>query len=623
MPPSSPPPDADAGLPLRHVLVIVLLMAAHLACGAWASVSSSDTSRDVFFAQQIASGQSFPLTGPAIYGVLHLGPLWYYLLALPMLVFANGATATGMMGLLSATQFPLAYALGRRLRNRHEGLLFALVLALPGWMVTSFGSLTHPIIAIPSLLLATGFALDYRERPDARRAVMLGIAFALMCTAHPTLVLPAALLAGWCAWRAPGIARGLGHAAIAGLVVLLALAPMLYEQWQTGFADAASTAAYTRNEWRLPTPWDAAELVYAILVYGPLYATRFWFGLSPTPTYALFVLYVVLLLFAVVGLVAGVRRDPARRRIGAALGLALALQSLFLCAIRDTMPPWMIYSLWAMLAALIALGLGHFRASVLARRSIALLLVLTTAWSFAILARLMQGATEFTNMQPSPGRHGFMDVRDYEDRSETVRFARVPFRELFDLDGDRCEPEVLYGHLAWLMDYTYAVAAAHTCGSTAHVQFGGIDPTRTASMGLHRTAWQALGMTPESWRGAIGISRPDAVWHSPVPLYPVVPTFSNFPRPLSREVQTFTVRGRAFAAQAVLVSHRAHRYTGFEVLRARADGQEVLPRHSDITAVMFRAPDPRTATSVDWEIEIRANPEYVDVVVFGGGGVPP
>jgi hypothetical protein len=284
------------------------------------------------------------------------------------------------------------------------------------------------------------------------------------------------------------------------------------------------------------------------------------------------------------------------------------------------MPPWMIYTLWAMLAALLALGLGHFRDRPVARRAIASLLIATTAWSFAILGRLMQGATEFTNMQPSPGRHGFMDVRDYEDRSEVVRFARVPFRELFDLDGDRCEPEVLYGHLAWLMDYTYAVAAAHACGGTAHVQFGGIDPARPAWMGLHRSAWTALGMVPDAWRGAIGLSRPVAVWHSPVPLHPVVPTFSNFPRPLSREVQAFTVRGRAPAAQAVLVSHRAHRYTGFEVLRARADGQELAPRHADITAVMFRAPDPNAAASVEWEIEIRANSDYVDVVVFGGGG---
>jgi hypothetical protein len=607
-----------ASAPRAHLAILAALMTAHVACGAWASVASSDTSRDVFFAQQIASGQSFPLTGPAINGILHLGPLWYYLLALPLLLFSNAAVVTGTMGLLSATQFPLAYALGGRLRTRDEGLLFALCLALPGWVTTSFGSLTHPVMVIPSLLLASLAALAYRQRPDAARAAGLGLALALMCTAHPTLVLPALLLLAWCAVRVPDATRFVAHAGIIVVLVAIPLLPMLYEQWITGFHDVSATASYTRDAWTLPSPLAALELVHAIVAYGPQYVTRYWLDLSPTATAALFALYAMVVAIATIGLVAAAWHDAARRRIALVLIGVLLLHATFLCAVRDTMPPWMIYSLWLLLAALMAIGLGWFLDRRAWRAIIGLLLAATTLWTVAVLAKLMQGETAFTNMRASPGKHGFFDVRDYEpDSTETVRFARIPFRQLFALGEDLCEPVTLYGHLAYLVDSTYAVGAAHSCGTTGHLQFGGMPaPSREAWAGLHATAWHAIGMSPQRWNGPIGLRAPEAVWHSPNPLLPVVPTFTNFPRPASAAEQPFAVEGDAPAGRAVLVSHRALRYKSFRVARAFAGGREVAPRYFDLTTSIFVPPEDLSSGPIHWRIEIEANADFVDVLTL-------
>jgi hypothetical protein len=564
-----PRPGASPS-PRWHWLIVAALMAGQLWCGVFAAVASSDTSRDVYFAQQIALGQAFPLTGPAINAALHLGPLWYYLLAVPLLLVPNAAAVTGTMGLLSATQFPLAYLLGRRLCSAGEGLLFAACLALPGWIVTAFGSLTHPIMVIPSLLLAAFVALAYRARPDAWRAGATGGVLALMCAAHPTLVLPGILLLAWCMVHAPRRALALAHAGLMAAIVFASLAPMLYEQWQVGFADAATAAAYTSTEWSRPSLGAALELIHAVVVFGPQYVTRYWL-----------------------------------------------LHSLFVTAIRAQMPPWMIYAHWLFVAALLALGLGWYLRFRLAGPVFGLLLAFTSAWTVSIYAWL-NGTTVFANIQPSPGKHGFMDVRDYEDREgPSFRLPRVPFHQLFALGEALCEPVSLYGHYAQQIDYTYAASAMRACRTSRHVQFGGMpQPGRKAWFGLTRAAWEELGLHPERWLGNLGTGAPYAVWHSPVALTPVVPTFANFPRTLAGEVEEFTLEFAAPADVALLVSHRAHRLLPFEVVAARADGQPVAARYHDLTAAVFRAARPATAASVQWRLEIRANRNYVDVLGF-------
>ncbi len=605
--------------PVPHLLILGALMAAQIACGFFASVASSDTSRDIFFAQQIAAGQSFPLTGPAINGMLHLGPLWYYLLAIPLLFVPNAAAVTGMMGLLSATQFPLAYVLGRRLRNPDEGLLFALSLAMPGWIVTSFGSLTHPIIAIPALLLGALAAIAYNDEPDAPHATKLGLALVLMGTAHPTLALPGLLLLLWCGRHARGWKTRAHHLGIIVALVAAASLPMLYEQWLLGFSDADKAAAHTRSELSFPSPVQALELIHAIAIHGPNYVTRYWLELSDEAARLVFAVYALVVMLAAIGLAVALCTDSVLRKYGLVLLGALLLHSMFVCAIRVLMPPWMIYSHWLLLSGLIALGLGRLWRFAVLRTVIALLLATTTWSTVSIYAKLMAGSTEFTNMQPSPGKHGFMDVRDYEDASQTLRIARVPFRELFALGKPLCEPVALYGHYAYLIDYTYAASAAHVCGSTKNVQFGGMaESGRGRLMGLHRDAWLAIGMSPETWLGSLGIRRPHEIWHSPVPLVPVVPTFSNFPRSLSHVDGIFTVEGKAAPQLAVLISHRAHRYLSFKVIRARADGRDIAARYSDLTSAIFVAPANDSGQVVHWQFDIEASEAYVDVLTFAG-----
>jgi hypothetical protein len=101
-----------------------------------------------------------------------------------------------------------------------------------------------------------------------------------------------------------------------------------------------------------------------------------------------------------------------------------------------------------------------------------------------------------------------MDIRDYEERLGRGRVARLPFRQLHLLGALLCEPVTLYGHYAFLVDYTYAVSAAKACGTTEYVRFGGESAAsgRTPWIGLHRDGWTAIGLQPQRWIGDLGIS---------------------------------------------------------------------------------------------------------------------
>jgi hypothetical protein len=611
--------SAVSAIPRWHIAILAALMAAQIACGIWTSDASSDTNRDIFFAEQIASGSYFPLSGPEINRMLHLGPLWYYILGLVVWLMPNAAAITGAMAAMSSLQFPLAYRLGRRFGSAREGLLFALALALPGFMNMAFASLTHPVVIASALLFGVIAAANYRDNPDTRRAMCLGIACVLMAMAHPTLVTIAGFLIACAALRTRRRRDWLLHGGIVLGAVLISLAPMLWEQWRSGFADIGPTAAYTHTDWSFPSLIKAVQMLFAAIINGPKYVTRFWLELSPAYTHVLLAIYLLIFLAAVIGIVLRLKSERDKRQLIGSVFALLIAQAVFLCAIRAIMPPWMVNSEFVLIAALLAFGLEWFckRGRVL-RAAVAIALCVTTLWTFDVYRVLASGPLDHTEIKPSPGKHGMMDIRDYEKERTHYRLARIPFRQLFAIGAPLCEPVTLFGHYAYLVDYTYAVSATAQCGSTANVQFGGeLQPQRTALLGLHESVWTAIDFKPSQSIGVMGIATPIAVWHSTTPLRPVVPLLANFPRVLAGTTQIFTVSGDALSDQAVLVSHRAASYRSFDVVGARMNGEAIVPSYSDGTAVVFVAPNgQRDGKPVHWDIDIVATPEYVDVLTF-------
>ena len=358
--------------------------------------------------------------------------------------------------------------------------------------------------------------------------------------------------------------------------------------------------------------------------YAPQYLTRFWLDLESPFVAVLYAVYATVLILATIGMVCRLRSEPEKKWFVIFLFVALIAQSMLVCAIRTIMPPWMVYAHCLFVAALVAFGLCWFVQFWAGRVALTVCLSVTTLWTVSIYYTLCLDQLDHADIKPSPSRHGLGDIREYEDTKTTYRLARIPFHELYSLGDLLCEPVTLFGHYAFLVDYTYAVSATKKCGTTANVEIGGAPgPGRQAVLGLHRSVWQQLGMSPSRWEGSIGITSPAAIWHSGQPLRPVVPLRRNFPRILNNAVADFTVTGDTREGEAVLVAHRANRYLPFEVENVTVDGEKISPSYSDVTTVVFVAPkEDGSGRRSHWSITIRGGQDNIDVLTFETSRIP-
>ena len=181
-------------LPHGDLLLLVALYGVTLASFPFAALIV-DSGRDLAWGWSIAQGEAWPTYGPSLNGIWQLGPAWYYLIALVLVLSGSiGGVAFGI-GALAALKIPLAYTLGRRWRDASLGLVFAAAVALPGWNTLGQLVLSHTSLVEVAVLASLWLSLwAWQQRSPA---ALLGAAamFALALHAHPTALIVAPALA--------------------------------------------------------------------------------------------------------------------------------------------------------------------------------------------------------------------------------------------------------------------------------------------------------------------------------------------------------------------------------------------------------------------------------------------
>jgi len=599
-------------IPAAHIALLLAFAALHIAA-ALGSAGTSDTGRDLYFARQIDLGNEWPLTGPGINATIHLGPLWYYLLAAVMFVGGSSTAVVAAMGVLSAMQFPLAYMLGRRVGGNRLGLLFAVTLMLPGWGAFPLVSLTHTTAVVTTMLCGALACWRYREQPTAARGLILGLALALMLHAHPTTVLAAAGLALCALAGLHGARKRLLAALLLAVPAIVLFAPMLIDQLHDGFGDAATFGNYAATQVAWPSPLRFLQLTIGLLLYGSDYIARYWLELPHAAVTLLLVSNIALLLIAAVGVVAARRAAALQFRIGLALLALFAAQTLFLIVIRPFTPFWMSYAQLPVIAALVALGLDALlqRSQAMRVPSAVLLsmLVASSAAGFVYIARSPhEGLVDLA--LPGEPAMSLMDIKDHQRHAQRASFARLSVGEADAIAEKLCAPVTLYAHYARFVDDAYAIGALRGCGSTAAIRIGGAAQGE-ALVGLRDYVWDLLALQPERRIGTLGISAPQAIWHAREGLSVTTP--HKFPpRTLAIAPEHFSVHGETAAGEALIVANRAAMQGPFEV-SVKANGSVVQPIYLDMTTQVFRADG-----AAGWDVEINGTPAYIDILTVTG-----
>jgi hypothetical protein len=590
---------------------VIAFMAIQIASSGFGA-GGPDTARDVAAALAISDLGALPLHGPLLAGTSHLGPVWFYVLSLPMMIHRSWMSVAMFVGFIGSLQFPLAYATGRRLIDRRFGLLWCALLALPGWGSFQLVGFSHTnLVPTCSMLVFYALArLEQERRP--RWLVVSALAFSLALHAHPTTIALAPVIAIVALSAMPGFGALLRWGTVAVLIASLPFAPLLADRAAAAAPLAAQVAEYVGSTMHASNLLATGPLLWGTLVRGPRIVADAFVAAAPWTSASA---VVAVLALELAGLAFAGRRQPLP--VAAALLMTLAVAALT-AWLRPATPFYMTYALLPFLAGLGALGLYglcaglHERCSVLLTGIVGMMLMLYAAFGVGIAATIASGDVA-------------LDVASRLDvkQEDAAPAPAEPWLSAHAVDASGAllcsqrAPIVLHGAYAYLEHVYLGLDHRLRCG-ILDVHLAGIEPAAGVHLvGIARPAWRALGWTPPIDVGGIGVT------HAAEVLWPMrglpPPDGSAYPPPAIAPLpmRTVAVDAAVPGDRALVVALPYVPWMMPPQIEVTANGIARAPLARDVAAAVYACLECTGSAAVAWRISIASSaPERVDIVTI-------
>jgi hypothetical protein len=593
---------------------LVALLAALHAAPFLLTFVEGDFARDLDRATRMVEGESWPTRGPVLAWTLHLGPLWYWMLALPLAIARSVGAAVVVVAALSALQFPLAYRLGAAVAGRGAGLAFAIFLSLPGVSTLEGVWIAHPSL-VPTAVLAVALCA---WRAWTRRSPRWWVASMLLASlalhAHPT-TLPVLALPAIAALRA---LRSDGRFAAGALAVGLAafalpFAPLAFDAGANARELARFAAGVASDAVRFTVPrwldamaslaWRVPDAIGGVALSGRASAPPA-FRLALGATYAL----------ALAGFAFALARRSGTVRPALAALAGFGVTVAVAVAVRDTTRFYMLYAAWVPFAAWLAFGASalpqHVRAGIPVRLvPVALALAISVATSGAWTLRAIGG-----EVRVPVALSAATDLARGVPRGYVALGTLTPF-DLDRVGGRLCAAGEVraFGELAGIVDMLRNVPARLACGGASRVVLGGVAGAGEPWYLVHAGALPP-GASAERI-GAFALGRAGAVHAPALPI--ALTTGDDYPwrracgAPASVRV-SFTVRGPG----TLVVANALPVTCPLTLVRVVRDGAAVSPVEWLDSHVMAM-PEGESR----WEIEAATGePRALQVYAIAAGG---
>ena len=575
------------------------------------AITHLDLARDVSTALAIARGEAFPLQGPIFAGRIHLGPIWYYLLALPLAMTSSWMVAVAWIGILGSLKLPLAYAVGVRLQDRETGLLLAILMLLPGWITFETLLPLHTSLVATCTLLFVLALLRYAANARPADLGLAGLAYALALHAHPStfglgFILLVVVVQGL-------LRRSLSLAAFACLMAGAALPflPYLVAQVRTDFPDWRQAAQYLADDRSVGSAAALPELLYGIVVKGPLTLGRAFMSDLWGATFVTVGIAVTAWIAGLGGACFALARNVQRARIAAgAIATLIAASTVVL--VRSWTPYYMVFVIWIFAAITLALGMRALCAVAALRRVVAGLAALMVVWiavtQVVIAHTLTEGAYRFAFFP-------LFDVKRADSAAGPMPF--VPAFAMSSSGRWLCAASAPHVHGSYEVHllHSYAVEAILRCGRVAGITLGGEAGDGAAQWsGVSRRIRSALPMTTSTELGPVGLARVAQVIHpttgSPIPEsihYP--PASGTFGAPYVNAIEF-----DASAGEVVLVTNAYFAFNLDPTIIAFANGKPVAAAAQDRVSTAYACVE-CGAKPVHWRLEVTTSAFYrIDIV---------
>ena len=581
--------------PWQHVLILVALTAIYTGSYAF-SIAIPDSTRDIYIARAISVGESFPLEGPVLGDAVHGGPVWFYLLAIPLWFYNSWLVAALFAGAIAGLKYLLAYVCGSHLVDRRFGLLWAAALALPGWQTIEQIAFTNANVAQTCVLASLYFGIRMRERPSLSRAFALGIAGGLAFHGHPT-TLPVIPLSLAVAIAASPPQRRARTALVFLVGSVTPFTPYLASQLLHGFPDFATGMGYVETKAGFSQIANAFAIVRSTAFDGPILITRYVIGVEES---LLWVVKAVVACFVVAMVVAALW--AARRAAGGPALWFVAAVAIFAASIaylRPTTPVYFAYVLIPALTALLALGVHALSRGAAGTTLVSAFAVL--AMSLHALVTWRIGAAIYQGVGTLPDVGNIVTSASSEPSTNVwfPAYAHDASGLFLCRKGDH---SVVHGPLAFLTDMNLGVDSLIGCGRITDVQLSGTaHADRAHWIGLPKSFWSAAGLRPSCWIGPLGLAEASLKLAPADGIAPASPK-AFLPRPflrgpLQERSIVFTAPGR----QVLVLTNVIPWYMPWRVLSVHANGREVSPLTSTSVAQLYALPGATSLDAVKWE----------------------
>lgn len=495
--PTSPRPLAD-WLPWASVLLATVLFAHSYT----QSVVVLDTARDLIKAIDMARFNDWPTLGPDIGGFFHTGPIWFYFLALPALS-GSLLVVAWWVGLFAGLKFFLAYRLGTELLDRRLGLLWAMLLLLPGWPVINQLFIIHfnllETLALLLLLMLYRCWQHGHVRHWYAAALVLGLGF----HAHPSFLVLVVFF-GPVLWRRwSGLSWRVW--AFTALLFCLPLLPYLVDQWLNHFPDwqrfsqrdvtvdqiKAAGGAVEQPAW-----WQRLALTLgSLLVAGPQRVMAFVLEHKPSLGQLMTGLYWSVMLLVLMGAWRLLMRPTHRQWLGVMFA-GLLLGMLGVIGLRSFTPFYMLLSLTPLLAGMMALCV-HALATGYRSLLIAITLACLLLGSIPTLAFHQAYKHRQINLGPVMNviEQPAADWLQGQNTLDAISLAEGRAASTLFCD----QSSVVNGPFAAVLDMTSA-ALVHFFCDQYQLQLGGASTGQDQAVFImHKSFWDRLQRGPEQW----------------------------------------------------------------------------------------------------------------------------
>lgn len=593
----------------RLLLVISLLFAWQFT----QSLMVLDTARDLSAALQIAQGQHFPLQGPDVGGRFHLGPIWFYFLAIPAW-FGSLWVVAFFVGVVAALKFYLAYLLGKSLLGWQFGVLWAVCLLLPGWHSLNPVIINHFNWVETMTLACLLMMVRFHQSSELRYWYASVVFWVLGIHAHPTVAVIGLFYLPVIIFNRKYISFSALLPSL--LIFILPFVPYFWHQIQTGFPDwvrftelnATSDQAKATGSLVEQRHWltHTFQNLQALFVKGPHRVFEIVnHHLGGVGMFWVVTWYFVALLGMTGWLIMLIKRPLNMRVCGIAVFLGL-LSLLLVSLMRSFTPFYMVLVLSPLCLGWVALGCMLW---VRRHPSLLALLIVVITSSSLLMPAAWRHALE--NQQLNLGNT--MNITDAAEPQWITQptLDVISLQEHSEIAQAFCNSgAVINGQLAAPLETSSGVPLQWECGHQ-NILMGGVHAGLPAVFTMRSDFWDAAQISPLSWltthwgqTDQYQNLTPQSQWTFATfdgNTYP--PRSHMAPGPMRKQVMIF----EETSSTHLLISNILPNNIGMQVQEVKANQRKVTPLISNLSNLLYECKHCQSGEKIKWEISIKTN----------------